>query len=113
LAGLVEGDRVLARDDAGHESAVAVSVLVTVAIAVGLEREVRPLDDLARSVQTRDRLDARVEHGDRDTLPGDGVAIAVVLTPDRARPDGLGDSRKRPGVQRRLVLAGEVDGEMV
>src|SRR5581483_4589413 len=64
-------------DEAGDEGAVAVAVDVVV-----LRREVDAADHLAG--QVADRVDAGVDHGDPDAVPG------VALVPCLGRPDGVG-----------------------
>jgi len=74
-----EEAQVVTRDQPGHERAVAVGVEVAQRRALGVEREVGAVHDLARGVEPRDRRDAAVDQRDVDALAG------VARVPPRLR----------------------------
>ena len=95
---------VVAGDDAGHVGAVPVGVEVLAGRILRFERQVRPVDDLARAVEALEGDRAGVDHCDTDA----GAVHAP--GPKLRRSDRLGDLGHRARrVGRTIVPAGAED----
>ena len=88
---------VLARDEAGHEGAVAERIEVLDRGSGGVEGDVRAVDDLAGAGQSLNGRDPGVDDG--DVHPGAGDPLA----PRRIGADGGGGVRQRVGIRGRVV----------
>ena len=77
LGAAVPGNVISAGDDAGQVRTVTVAVQVATLILLRIERQIRSVDELARSAQAFNRRHARVDHRDVD------VAAGIAMLPER------------------------------